>query len=202
MLGPAAVGAERRLGRVLQAELDGLRRLPASEFGDHDEREVDAGRDATARDDVPVAHDARWVRDRSERGEQVAGTPNGRRPACPQEPGGTQDQRSRADRGGVPGPGGEAPDRGHVARVGDRLGDAAAARHAEHVASLHRAEVGEVGETQSNGVHWLAATRGDDHDRARHPGKELVRPGEVELGHSVVDRHHDRQRLGHPLLRG
>ena len=92
---------ERRCRRVFDLQLDCLGDLRPGEFGDHGQREIDAGSDAAAGEQVAVAHHPADGGSRAECGEQIAGAPVRRRSPAAQQAGGAQYQRAAADRADV-----------------------------------------------------------------------------------------------------
>ena len=119
------------------------------------------------------------------------------RPLAPQEPGRGQGQRAGAHRGQVLGPLAQALDLTHEGGVDDGLGDAEAARHAQHVAPIDVRQAGEVGEGQAVALDRLAGDAGDDHLRVRQARQELLRAGEVQVGDARIEGENDAGLGGH-----
>ena len=94
-------GVERRRRRIFDLQLNRLRRLRAGEFRHHGQREIDAGGDAAAGEQVAVAHHASGGRGRAERGEQIARAPVRRGAPTAQQAGGAEHQRTGAHRADV-----------------------------------------------------------------------------------------------------
>src|SRR5438309_2636686 len=64
------------------------------------------------------------------------------------------------------------------------VGDAATARHADHIAARDVCKSMQPGEGDPLGFDRAAGGAGEDHRRARDRGEHLVRPGEVQLRHA------------------
>src|SRR5712672_330458 len=92
---------ERRIGIVLDAKLDGLRRLSAGDLGDEHQSEVDSRRDAACRDDVPVPNDARLLVRGSDQRQQLRVSPMRRRALAAQQSSRAENEGANADRGNV-----------------------------------------------------------------------------------------------------
>src|SRR5215212_7383783 len=95
-------GVERRLGVVLDAELNRLRHLGAGDLGRQRQGHIDSRRDPGGRDDLAVDHHAFARRLGAVAGEPLEERPVTRRADTVEQPRGAEHQRAGAD-GGRPG---------------------------------------------------------------------------------------------------
>ncbi len=176
---------ERRCRRVFDLQLNCLRDLWAGEFRHHGQREIDAGGDTTAGEQVAIAHHAAIGGRRAECGEQIAGAPVRCCSLAAQQTGGAQYQRAGADRADV------ARARGLLAQPVEDFGilhqriDAWAAGHTDDVERRAVAQRG-VGQQTQAGIRLdrFQRLRQQQHLGIGHPREHLERAGEVELRHA------------------
>lgn len=194
-LGTSAV--ERRLGRIFDAELHRLRIGRAGQVGHHRKRHVDAGGDATARDDRAVAHHAAFVDDRTERRQQVAPRPVAGGPPALQHSGRAEHQRPAAHGGNIAGAEREPAHLADECSVGDRVDHAEPARHADEIGVRDVGEPLDLGNGQAAvRADRSAAHRGSPDSRARQTPEHFVRPGEIELRDMIEQCEYDDERRG------
>ena len=113
------------------------------------------------------------------------------RPPPAQEAGRAERDRAGADRGQIGRGRAQPADLADEGLVGDGLGHAEAAGHAEHVAAVDVGQSREAREGQAVGAERQAADAGQDHLRARQANEELLRAGEIEGGDAGIEGEDD-----------
>jgi hypothetical protein len=179
---------ERRLRRVLDAELDLLGRAIASEERRKPERPVDPGRDPGRAQVLAVQHDPLVGRDRPEILEEVEGRPVRRGLHALQEPGRPADQRTGADRVDVAGLRGPVADERQDRLVVHQRLLPGAARHDKDVEwrRLRKRPLGREDEALDVPDRRPLLPQNVD-GRPGHSGEHLERAGEVDLVHARED---------------
>ena len=194
---------ERRLRLIFQHQLQVLRDVFAAEFGCDLETEIDTGGDAAAGNAVAVDHDALVDRNRPEGSKLIAHQPMAGRLVSVDQPCGAEDQAAGANRRDVPRRSTlVANERNHLVIVhgGDLPRTAADAEH------IQIRTVGECRGRQQRQAdiadHRLDALPKQMNPNVRQAGKDLERPGDVQLGHPGIVQNSDLDPLaGHAPLR-
>ena len=196
------VGTTRGKGRlrcIFQTELDHFRHVPAAQFRDQRQHEIDAGGDTAARKDIAVLDDPRVVDDGAEDRQQFPPGPVAGSAAALEKSGCAQDERPRASRGQIARRRPEPRHLPHEIIILDRCDAAASARYQQHVAGFDRSEIFKIGEGEAINRDRLATDRRHVNLKVGRTREKLVWPGEIELGDAAIERHHDAERLWHHI---
>ena len=204
-------GIERRGRVVLDAELNGPGDLGPGDLGHDAEGEVDPRRHASRREDIAVAHDAPFLVAGADEGQEVDVGPMRRCPATLEKPGGAEKKGARAHGGHVSRARPLAANEVDRLAIGEGVGDARAAGHADEIerrsavegAGRHDAEttvarhrLHRPGEDVDRRLRKPAGNR--DRRRRPEPAQHFERAGEVELRDPGEDHEADGE-IGHAL---
>jgi len=192
-----ATRIEGRLGRVLQTKLHHFGYSLAAQFGDEGQNEIDACCDAAPGQNIAVPDDAAVVDDGTEERQQFSPRPMASRPAAYKEAGSSEDERARAYRRQIASGRPQPDDLVQVELVFDSSEATTAAWHQKDVTGLDGGKVLQVREGETVCRDRLAAQRSHSNIQVGRAREELVRTGEVELGHAVVHRHYHADWLCH-----
>ena len=188
---------ERRRGRVLDRELDPLRRGWPEQLSGEGEAEVDSRRHAGAGDPVAITHDALPNRLGSEEWKQIERQPVRGRAIAAEQTGGPEQESAAADRGDVACVLAARAQEVEQLLVVEVLVDSPSARHAEDV---ERRRVGERGVRHDGqpplAPHRIERGRHEVHSGVGHAREHFVRAGEVELREAGEQHHPDGERSG------
>ena len=189
------------MGLVLEQKLEALGDCLAAQFGRDPKREVDARRDAAARDTIPVDDNPLLDGDGAQESELIARQPVAGRAIAVEQACARKDQRARAYRRDVPGLRPCCGDEAHRLDIVHQRDLAGSAAHAQHV------KVGAIPERggRQQGQADVAGDRLDAlpqevHARARQARQHLEGSCHVELGHARIEQASDLDRVARHRL--
>ena len=171
----------------------------AGKFGRNHQREVHAGGDTAAGNDIAVTHDAVSIGDATEQRQHVTPGPMAGGALAVQQAGGAENKRAGTDRRQIAGAGGEAAHLRHESRVVDRFRHREAAGEEDQIAAIDLCQPARAGENKAAlRFNRPAGFRGDNRLGVGNAAENRMRCGEVELSHARINRFNDAERAaGH-----
>lgn len=189
-----SAGLEGRRRSVFGLERQGFGIGVAAQGGDHRQREVDAGGDPGAGDDVAVPHYPLGHRDRPEIAQDLVGHPVAGGSFAGQQAGHAQQQAAGADAGdplSLASPVGQEGDRLGIVHGADRT--RRASRHEKKGRPPRAVGESRGGRYGNSGVagHRVVRLRHQRHRGAEHAGEKILWTHQVEGGEAGVKQHGD-----------